>query len=55
MGVGRGVIKGDADGFGTNGCLKVTDCGRLPGGREDGRARAEMRERTPGGGGSGMR
>ena len=41
----EGVIKGgiqraDADGFGTNGCLKVTDCGRLPGGST---ARAEMR------------
>ena len=55
----RGVIKGessaDADGFGTNGCLKVTDCGRLPGGTT---ARAEMRgepEREHLAAGSGMR
>ena len=54
----EGVIKGgiqraDADGFGTNGCLKVTDCGRLPGGSM---ARAEMRgEREHLAAGSGMR
>ena len=50
-----GIARADADGFGTNGCLKVTDCGRLPGGTT---ARAEMRgepEREHLAAGSGMR
>ena len=60
MGAGRGVIKGDpARGrrwiwdkwlFEGNGLWAIA---RWPSWRR--RARAEMRERTPGGGGSGMR